>query len=1651
MLRSQCINTDPDPIIDLDPNSKVDEKKNKGPKCGSEGNPCSPASGNKFQSEMDYVSSNRLLEVTRNYNSLQIKDGAFGYGWSGSLNPQLIFDYNAHHDLGNDCYYDCEPIDYNEITILQGTGRAEIFLLSDGQWQGDSDTKLSLEELSDSFILRNPDSSELTFSKEGRLLYRYDSLGRGLDYTYNNEGLLTHIRSLFGRIFFYQYFPSGHIKKIITPDGEIVYSYDSLSNLILVTYPDASSKTYHYENANFPHHLTGITDEKGIRFSTWTYNGEGKAISSEHSGGVEKVTFSYTVNHANDVTKTSVTGSLGDKRTYYFTLIDGVYNISSTVGDQCRTCGNGFMKTRTYDTNGFINGYTDWQGNQTTIINNVRGLPVSQTDAVGTAQERTKTTIWHSYHRLPTAIIESNTRTDLTYDGNGQLLTHSLTDLNDGETRTTTYTYDYSTINHVGTGLIASIDGSRDDLNDITLYDYNTLGNLNKITNTLGHITQITAHDASGRPLTIVDPNAVVTTLAWNLRGRLLSFNKAGSTTNFAYDPIGQLTSATQADGSYLEYEYDDAHRLISISDNENNKISYTLDKMGNRTNTSTTDSSSTIAFNQSAIFDQLSHLKQSLGSNGQQQTVNYDANHNSLNSTDALTRQTQNNYDALDRLIKNIDPDAKETDFEYDHQDNLTKVTDAKGLETTYIYNGFDEVISQISPDTGTTSYTYDKAGNRTSKTDARGVTVNYSYDALNRLTHITYADSTLDVTHTYDSGANGIGRLGSTTDASGITDYNYDSQGNLISQTRNNGTSVFTTSYSYNSARRLSGITYPNGNLLQYQRASNGDISAITATVNGMTQTIISNATYQPFGPLKAFTYGNNLNYSASFDLSGRLTAQTATSIQGNIYAYNTVDNLVSFSNSLDTTLNQSFVYDVVDRLVDADGNYGNFQYVFDVVGNRTNKTGGGHNQNYSYESANHHLESVVSEEVHSYSYDAMGNTTDDGKVQFSYGEDNRMHQVSQDTVVLANYTYNSQGQRIHKQVLANGTAPIPASVPQTSTVYDDAESGTTDAWTVFDNSPSGATITNVFDAVKNSNVIELSGSQRNNGYRLGHNNSSDTNAWSNTSEKVLSWDMKFSEHITLHIGVETTLGTRYLKYTNSNSNLGIQGSNSNYIHHGLGANVINGEWQTISRNLEADVQDYEPDNQILSVNGFQIRGSGLLDNITLQLKPVSNLYEDAENSTMADWVIYDNNPSGASVSTVFDATKNSDVLEFIGDGILNGYRLGHNLANNANALNNMNQTVVSWDSQFSDSVRIYIAVQTTQGLRYLSYADRNGDIGITGANNDWISHGLGENFSDGTWKTTTRNLEADLQAFEPNNYIKHVNGFYVRGNGRIDNLQMALPENSGTNGSDTDYIYDQQGKIISEISNNSQRDTIYFNGQPLAFIENGQVYYYHNNHLGAPETITDENQNVVWKATYTPYGEADVTTETVENNIRLPGQYLDSETGLHYNYFRYYDAGTGRYVTSDPIGLAGGINTYGYVGGNPTNFVDPLGLFEYSTGLTGQGTYINKVGGTLGLNGQQFSTGDNNAYKVIGPGVGLDKGFSLEANGALYLGEKSKAYENWSGYFNSFNIGIGSWSASYFFGSGWYGFSFGRGTKGFDASYTRELFTPFMEQCK
>ncbi len=107
------------------------------------------------------------------------------------------------------------------------------------------------------------------------------------------------------------------------------------------------------------------------------------------------------------------------------------------------------------------------------------------------------------------------------------------------------------------------------------------------------------------------------------------------------------------------------------------------------------------------------------------------------------------------------------------------------------------------------------------------------------------------------------------------------------------------------------------------------------------------------------------------------------------------------------------------------------------------------------------------------------------------------------------------------------------------------------------------------------------------------------------------------------------------------------------------------------------------------------------------------------------------------------------------------------------------------------------------------------------------------------------------------------------------------------------------------------------------------NPGLYYFLNDHLGTPQQPVSIDGELVWQAAYLPFGKAQLLVDTVENNIRFPGQYYDFETGLHYNWHRYYDPETGRYISTDPIGLAGEINLRAYVQNDPINAIDPRGL--------------------------------------------------------------------------------------------------------------------------
>jgi RHS repeat-associated protein len=162
---------------------------------------------------------------------------------------------------------------------------------------------------------------------------------------------------------------------------------------------------------------------------------------------------------------------------------------------------------------------------------------------------------------------------------------------------------------------------------------------------------------------------------------------------------------------------------------------------------------------------------------------------------------------------------------------------------------------------------------------------------------------------------------------------------------------------------------------------------------------------------------------------------------------------------------------------------------------------------------------------------------------------------------------------------------------------------------------------------------------------------------------------------------------------------------------------------------------------------------------------------------------------------------------------------------------------------------------------------------------------------------------------------------------------------------------YIYDESWRLLAELllpesslSMTLLREYVYIDALPVAVIDyqsGEEVFYVHADHLGTPRAVTDSNGQKRWEWSFksNPFGEVRPDEDPAKLgerftlNLRFPGQYYDAESGLYYNYFRDYEPLTGRYVQSDPIGLAGGLNTYSYADESPLVYSDPLGLTAWS----------------------------------------------------------------------------------------------------------------------
>jgi RHS repeat-associated protein len=251
------------------------------------------------------------------------------------------------------------------------------------------------------------------------------------------------------------------------------------------------------------------------------------------------------------------------------------------------------------------------------------------------------------------------------------------------------------------------------------------------------------------------------------------------------------------------------------------------------------------------------------------------------------------------------------------------------------------------------------------------------------------------------------------------------------------------------------------------------------------------------------------------------------------------------------------------------------------------------------------------------------------------------------------------------------------------------------------------------------------------------------------------------------------------------------------------------------------------------------------------------------------------------------------------------------------------------------------------------------------------------------DANGNTIQKNANGQIQ-----NYVYDVNNRLIQvkdGNNNVIATYTYDPFgrriSKEVSGVKTYFLYSDEGLIGeydstgNEIKTYGYKPNSAWSTNPLFMKQGTNYYFYHNDHLGTPQKMTDISGAVVWSATYDAFGKATIDMAGVTNNLRFPGQYYDAETGLHYNGNRYYDANTGRYVTKDPIGFYGGdANLYRYATNDPVNEIDPMGLA--SRGPCGENTSGYWVGTGIGQDSAQWyadmynKTGD--WYYALGGGL-------------------------------------------------------------------------------
>lgn len=1017
------------------------------------GNPIIPSTGNKVEFEADFTTSGEMpLELTRAYNHYWSGVGLFGRHWVSSFDYKLTFGTLAV----NACYPRpgggaCGIGTNTVIYAWRPDGRIIKFIKNqnNGIFYEDKPAPLARIEPQPNgkFHVYTEGAGFEIYSSAGYVEWVRNQTNISWTFTYTNGTYPHRITHTSGRFVEFTW-SSGQLTAVRDPAGNYYgYAYTAnkfgagLHRLASSATPGTPAKTttYHYEVAD----QTALTGKSynGVRYSKFTYDANGYATSTEHTG-LEKFTFSYTPG-ANGILTVLETNPLGKQTTYTFS--NG--RLTTVSGHASTYCPSSLALVE-YDSNGYVQMESDFNNNKTAYSYNASGQLLQKIEAYGTPLARTTNYEWWGAaqgFRLMSETIVGLRRTVYNYTSIGRIASIAVTNLSStgvqNQVRTTNFTYtDYGTSSGgvLSPGMLASvtIDGPIAGSLDAVTTTYDSLGNLTSEYNTSGHQKLYSSHNGLGLPGRVTGVNGDIIDYAYDARGRVTLARtypngSSAADTTYVYAGNDTLTSVTAPDGTVTSFTYDVGLRLVERFKGANafpglgESVEMQRYYRNNAGDILQTESlwlaghwevqqpcvqpdpwggcseygpsgpddpeiwvdDSVVTQRTFTDFDELRRPRANRGNYGRNTRYTYDLSGNLKTVRDAQNRVTTMSYDALDRLTSSTNPLNETTLYEYDSGDRVVKVTDARGKVTTYAYDGFGQRWAQYSPDTGSTTYQYNASGQLTYSTRNDGGSTAYSYDGMGRITW--YGNAGEGRGFGYDWCTNGKGRI-CNVEANGSTiHYAYHPDGRM--SVRRELTTAFGvqsdywTNYYYDGYGRLNSLTYPNGIAVGYGYAG-GKMLTMTVNIGGSISLIVSDTKYMPFGASVENTLGNGLKRNRPRDLDGRMTASTvlngAAAVQSLSYAYDADSQISSLSNGVYASLTQAYGYDSAFRLSSVTSGAGNQTFSHDQNGNRTSASGvtlgAG---SYSIEGASNRLALLTGTSPSrpvEYQYDTLGNLT-------------------------------------------------------------------------------------------------------------------------------------------------------------------------------------------------------------------------------------------------------------------------------------------------------------------------------------------------------------------------------------------------------------------------------------------------------------------------------------------------------------------------------------------------------------------------------------------------------------------------------------------------------------------------------------------------